>query len=99
MSESRRTNITISQSLYEKALENMRVRDFSDFSGYVQQLIREDWAHRELVMSMRDKPQQPPMPPAQPVTYRGKRKRHRAADETKPSATIIQASTSTKKKK
>jgi Arc/MetJ-type ribon-helix-helix transcriptional regulator len=46
MSEARRTNITISESLYRKAQELMRLRDFGDFSGYIQQLIREDWEER-----------------------------------------------------
>lgn len=46
MSEYRRTNITISDALYEKAQELMRLRHFTDFSGYLQQLIREDWERR-----------------------------------------------------
>jgi Arc/MetJ-type ribon-helix-helix transcriptional regulator len=46
MSESRRTNITISETLYAKAQEMMKKRDFTDFSGYLQQLIREDWERR-----------------------------------------------------
>lgn len=49
MSDARRTNITISESLYAKAQAMMKLRDFNDFSGYIQQLIREDWGRSQIV--------------------------------------------------
>jgi hypothetical protein len=42
----RRTNITINETIYEKAQQLMRAQDFDDFSGYLEQLIREEWARK-----------------------------------------------------
>lgn len=40
----RRTNITINESIYAKAQELMRLDHFDDFSGFIEQLIRDEWA-------------------------------------------------------
>jgi hypothetical protein len=42
----RRTNITINESIYAKAQELMALSAFSDFSGFVEQLIRDEWARK-----------------------------------------------------
>lgn len=41
-----RTTISITPSIYQKAVEVMRVRDFADFSGMLHQLIREEYERR-----------------------------------------------------
>lgn len=42
----RRTNISISPALYEKALALMEREHFDDFSGYLEHLIRAEYARR-----------------------------------------------------
>lgn len=42
----RRTNITINEAIYAKAQELMQVTDFDDFSGFVEQLVRDEWERR-----------------------------------------------------
>lgn len=42
----RRTNITINESIYAKAQELMRLDHFDDFSGFIEQLIRDEWARK-----------------------------------------------------
>jgi hypothetical protein len=49
----RRTNITINESIYAKAQELMAADDFSDFSGFVEQLIRDEWSRRHPVRPVR----------------------------------------------
>ena len=49
----RRTNITVEESLYAKAQAVMEARDFSDFSGFLEQLIREEWERRNGPASVR----------------------------------------------
>jgi hypothetical protein len=46
MSNSKRVTISISDSLYQKAQVVMKERDIDEFSGYLHQLIREDWESR-----------------------------------------------------
>lgn len=41
-----RTTISIPSTIYAKAQSIMKARDFSDFSGFLQQLIREEWERR-----------------------------------------------------
>lgn len=41
-----RTTLSFAPSLYAKARRVMEARDFSDFSSFVQQLIREEWDRR-----------------------------------------------------
>ncbi len=48
----KRTTITIPQSLYEVAEEVMDARHFSDFSGFVQSLIREEWERRQAALKL-----------------------------------------------
>ena len=43
---SKRTTITINEGLYRRAQKVMAAREFDDFSGFVQQLIREEWERR-----------------------------------------------------
>lgn len=39
----RRTNITINPEIYRRAQQVMSLKGFSDFSGYIEQLIRDEW--------------------------------------------------------
>lgn len=41
-----RRNITIDPSILARANELMNLRCFSDFSGFIEQLIREEWDRR-----------------------------------------------------
>lgn len=51
-----RTTISITPSVYAKAQDIMKVRDFSDFSGLLHQLIREEWERRRGPVLIREKP-------------------------------------------
>lgn len=42
----KRTTITISEPIYQRALAVMEARAFDDFSGYIQALIREEYERR-----------------------------------------------------
>jgi uncharacterized membrane protein YheB (UPF0754 family) len=42
----KRTTISISHRLYAKAQELMKLRDYDDFAGFLQQLIREEYHRR-----------------------------------------------------
>lgn len=44
----RRTNVTLNPAVYDLATEIMKVRRFDEFSGFVEQLIREEWERRAL---------------------------------------------------
>lgn len=41
-----RKNITIGSEIFELATELMKLRRFDDFSGFLEQLIREEWERR-----------------------------------------------------
>lgn len=43
---SKRKNITLPKSIIELADKLMELRKFTDFSGFAQQLIREEWERR-----------------------------------------------------
>lgn len=55
----RRTNITINAEIYDKALEVMATDHFDDFSGFVEQLVREEWKRRNGPVVIRDQPPSP----------------------------------------
>lgn len=42
----RRTNVTLNPAVYDLATAIMKVRHFDEFSGFVEQLIREEWDRR-----------------------------------------------------
>lgn len=42
----RRTNISINPEVYELATQLMKLRRFSDFSGFLEQVIRDEWERR-----------------------------------------------------
>lgn len=42
----RRTNVTLNPAVYDLATTIMKVRHFDEFSGFVEQLIREEWERR-----------------------------------------------------
>lgn len=39
----KRTTVTINKDLYERAQELMKAEHFDDFSGFVEQMIRDRW--------------------------------------------------------
>lgn len=43
-----RTTMSFSRGILDKAQRVMDARDFTDFSGFIQQLIREEWERRGL---------------------------------------------------
>jgi metal-responsive CopG/Arc/MetJ family transcriptional regulator len=59
VSAAKRTTITISEALYAKAEELMRLRDFGDFSGFIQQLIREEYERRHGPATLAEKKKSP----------------------------------------
>lgn len=75
MSERKRTTISLHENIIAKAKELMAEDDFGDFSGFLEQLIREKWAARE--MQLHDRPPRPTASPAptearptgKPVSY------------------------------
>jgi hypothetical protein len=42
----RRTNLTINPEVFRRAQQVMALKGFSDFSGFVEQLIRDEWELR-----------------------------------------------------
>jgi hypothetical protein len=62
VSDLRRTNISIRESLYEKARDLMQIRDFDNFSAFLEQLIREEHERRHGPAQLRDQPA--PTPPS-----------------------------------
>jgi metal-responsive CopG/Arc/MetJ family transcriptional regulator len=46
LSTTKRINISVPESLLEQAKATMEVRAFEDFSGFIQQLIREEYERR-----------------------------------------------------
>lgn len=44
-----RTTLSFAPAVYAKARKVMEARDFNDFSGFIQQLIREEWERRNTV--------------------------------------------------
>lgn len=54
----RRTNITINDEIYAKALEVMAADHFDDFSGFIEQLVRDEWRRRHgaAPIILRDQP-------------------------------------------
>lgn len=46
-----RKNITVGSELFELATELMKMRRFDDFSGFIEQLIREEWERRCGIMA------------------------------------------------
>lgn len=69
----KRTTITIPQSLYNVAEDVMAERHFSDFSGFVQSLIREEWERRQSALKLGE--HSPPVTKhplkPHPVDYKG----------------------------
>lgn len=51
----KRTTISLPASLLEKAELLMQARDFNDFSGLIQTLIREEYERRHGPMTLQDK--------------------------------------------
>lgn len=49
-----RTTITINPAIREKAEQLMRARSFSDFSGFIAQLIRDEYDRRQADPALRD---------------------------------------------
>lgn len=49
--KTKRTTITINTGLLKKAEALMAAEDFGDFSGFVQDLIRQEWKRRHPVSS------------------------------------------------
>ncbi len=68
----RRTNISIEETLYDRAQLLMADRAFSDFSGFLETLIREEWERRH-----------PAAPAAAPAVHRDKTARLRAPHKAK----------------
>lgn len=68
----RRTNITLPESLFVVAEENMSKQHFTSFSEYVAQLIRDDASSRPI---LNDAPALDPPRHAHTVSYRGGKKR------------------------
>ena len=54
-----RTTITINPAIREQAEELMRARAFSDFSGFIAQLIRDEYERRHGHAALRDLPSPP----------------------------------------
>ena len=52
----------------------MHLLNHSDLSGFVEQLIREEYERRNGPLSLKDAPSKTPMPASQPVTYSRKAK-------------------------
>lgn len=73
-------NITLSKRVMDLAEQIMDVRRFDDFSGMVQQLIREEWERRHGPMILAERPtpyaaleRESPQSPVRPKAKRQKR--------------------------
>jgi len=70
-----RTSITIPPSVYDLALEVMELRNFTDFSGFLQTLIREEYERRHGPLTLPiDKPK------TKPKKHKGNPGRYENAD-------------------
>jgi hypothetical protein len=70
----RRTNLTINPNLFEEAQKLMSLRNFDDFSSFVEQLIREELERRQGPKTM------------PPPTYPAPRAQTAALNEAPPAA-------------
>ncbi len=76
----KRTTITLPESLVEVAQAIMRDRHFEDFSGFLQQLIREESERRQAVLrETASTGTTPAQTPTAPVSYKKEPARRRAA--------------------
>jgi hypothetical protein len=58
----KRINISLPVSIQEKAQAIMAARDFGDLSGFLQQLIREEYERRHGPAPIADELREPPTP-------------------------------------
>lgn len=58
----RRTNITINPAIYKRAQILMEAHSYDDFSGFVEQLIRNEWERNETLGITLPKKRLPPSP-------------------------------------
>lgn len=47
MSGKKRTTVSLEEGIIAKAQAMMKGEDFGDFSGFLEQIIRERWQHRQ----------------------------------------------------
>lgn len=73
MSEHERKNLTFNPAVLELADELMQLRKFSDLSGFLSQLVREEHERRQGPATFQDKPEgkhvDHPRPSTEPVSY------------------------------
>jgi hypothetical protein len=60
MSEKKRTTVSLHEGIIEKAAQLMADEHFNDFSSFLEQLVREKWAERELRLRDESRGAQPP---------------------------------------
>lgn len=74
MANAKRTTITLPEEVYELARELMKLRRYTDFAGFVQQLIREEYHRRIEPLAENPIPygagaELKPLPEAKPTSY------------------------------
>lgn len=71
----KRTTVSLHKELMAKAEILMQENHFSDFSSFLDQLVREAWEKRGTSGELKEKEQPaaiPSVPPNRPVNYRGR---------------------------